>query len=55
MEGHFVHTDKDGNLAVIAVMYKLGAENPEIKKLWKQMPVEVGSKDGLAAPVRLNN
>ena len=52
MEGHFVHADKDGNLAVIAVMYKLGAENPEIKKLWKQMPVEVGSKDGLAAQVR---
>jgi carbonic anhydrase len=29
MEAHFVHADKDGNLAVIAVMFKEGSENSE--------------------------
>jgi len=52
MEGHFVHADKDGNLAVIAVMYKVGDENGGMKKLWKQMPAEEGNKAGLATQVK---
>ncbi|WP_045399480.1 carbonic anhydrase [Vibrio campbellii] len=35
LEAHFVHADKDGNLAVVAVFYKLGDENPALDKLLK--------------------
>jgi carbonic anhydrase len=52
MEGHFVHADYDGNLAVISVMYTIGDENHGMEKLWKQMPAEEGNKAGLASQVR---
>ncbi|HDM8237518.1 TPA: carbonic anhydrase, partial [Vibrio campbellii] len=35
LEAHFVHADKDGNLAVVAVFYKLGDENPALEQLLK--------------------
>ena len=47
MEAHFVHADKDGNLAVIALMFEEGAANPEIEKAWAQMPHEAGSTEQL--------
>jgi carbonic anhydrase len=47
MEAHFVHADKDGNLAVIAVMYKLGEYNTELEKAWKFIPHEVGASNEL--------
>ncbi len=52
MEGHFVHADKDGNLAVIAVMYKIGDANGGMEKLWKQIPAKVGDKVALASQVK---
>ncbi len=42
LEAHFVHAAKDGSLAVIALMYELGAENKIIKKLWSKMPHNAG-------------
>ncbi len=48
LEAHFVHADKKGNFAVIAVMYKEGKANAGLEKLWSQMPKEKG------APVPLN-
>lgn len=48
LEGHFVHADKDGNLAVIAVMYKEGAENKALSTLWSVMPKEANEKADLA-------
>ncbi len=51
MEGHFVHADKDGNLAVIAVMFKEGEANTELAKAWAQMPKEAGDKVHLSASV----
>ncbi|MEJ2045415.1 MAG: carbonic anhydrase family protein [Reinekea sp.] len=42
MEAHFVHADKDGNLAVIAVMLKEGKENPTLAKAWKHIPEREG-------------
>jgi len=51
MEGHFVHADKDGNLAVIAVMFKVGESNAELEKAWVQMPQKVGEKIFLSSPV----
>ncbi len=32
---HFVHTAKDGSVAVIAVMFELGEENPYLEKILK--------------------
>lgn len=49
MEGHLVHADKDGNLAVVAVMYQEGGNNPAIAKLWSQMPANAGDKAVLSA------
>jgi len=49
LEGHLVHADKDGNLAVIAVMFQEGAANPMLTKLWEKMPVKSGDKNALSA------
>lgn len=51
MEGHFVHADKDGNLAVISVMYEIGDKNPELEKAWRQMPSEIGKVNQLSGSV----
>jgi len=48
MEAHFVHMDKDGNLAVIAIMYKEGRENRGLKKVLYQLPKEKGHVSLLA-------
>jgi carbonic anhydrase len=47
MEAHFVHADKEGNLAVISVMYTIGDTNKELQKAWSQMPSDVGGKEKL--------
>lgn len=52
LEAHFVHAATDGQLAVVAVLYNLGEANPELKKLWQQMPQTIGEEVGMAAQVR---
>jgi len=47
MEAHYVHADKDGNLAVIALMMEEGAANGLIGKLWEKMPEKAGDKNTL--------
>ncbi len=54
MEAHFVHADKQGNLAVIAVMYKDGEANAELQKAWSVMPHETDVSHPLTAPVDAN-
>jgi carbonic anhydrase len=49
LEGHLVHADKDGNLAVVAVMYQEGAANALLGKLWEKMPAKAGEKAELPA------
>ncbi len=44
LEGHFVHKDKDGNLAVVGVMFEEGAANPVIDFLWQNLPQEVNKE-----------
>ncbi len=44
LEGHLVHADKDGNLAVVAVMFEVGGENRALAKLWQHMPEQAGEK-----------
>ncbi|MDY6855480.1 MAG: carbonic anhydrase family protein [Thermodesulfobacteriota bacterium] len=38
MEAHFVHADKNGNLAVIGIMYTKGNKNSAISGVWDNMP-----------------
>jgi carbonic anhydrase len=49
LEAHFVHRDTVGNLAVLAVFFEEGAENPNIATLWNAMPQNAG--DSAALPV----
>ena len=35
---HLVHADSEGHLAVVAVLFKPGAENPLVATLWKNIP-----------------
>ncbi len=44
LEAHFVHADSNGNLAVIAVMYKEGKENKGLKQAWKNIPKHKGEQ-----------
>ncbi len=52
MEAHFVHAAKDGSLAVIAVLMKIGAEKPVLGKLWKDFPVHEGEKNAVNHEVK---
>ncbi|MGX9416489.1 carbonic anhydrase [Vibrio sp. WJH972] len=38
LEGHFVHADKDGNLAVVAVMFDMGKKNEQLANLIQTLP-----------------
>lgn len=49
MEAHFVHADKAGNLAVVALMFKKGGENAELAKAWSKMPKHAGGKAMLSS------
>lgn len=44
MEAHFVHLDKNGNIAVLALMFEEGARNPELDKILEVLPKKVGQK-----------
>ena len=54
MEAHFVHADKAGNLAVVAVMFAQGNYNAELEKAWSQMPANKGDKQVLRHQVDAN-
>ena len=54
MEAHFVHSDKDGNLAVIALMFEEGAENKSLTKVWEHMPQQVGDVNALTDVISAN-
>lgn len=55
MEAHFVHADKDGNLAVVAVLLKEGAANKELAKAWAHMPEQAGHEVQLSSNVSAEN
>ena len=42
MEMHLVHKDAHGNLAVIGILYQIGAANPELQKLIDNLPHDIG-------------
>ena len=47
LEMHLVHADKDGNLAVVAVMFREGVASAALGKLWEKMPAKAGDKNAL--------
>ena len=47
LEAHFVHATKEGKLAVVAVMFEYGEENPIINKIWSKFPLELNHKESL--------
>ncbi len=55
LEGHFVHADKNGNLAVIAVMFEEGQANDVLSKVWEKMPASAGGKSRLKQTVSAND
>ena len=44
LEAHFVHVSKDGNLAVVGVLFNEGVENPVIRDIWRKMPLKKHAK-----------
>jgi carbonic anhydrase len=54
MEVHFVHADVDGNLAVVALMFKSGRENIELEKAWTHMPTHMDEKRSLTETIDAN-
>lgn len=52
MEGHLVHADANGNLAVVAIMFREGKANATLQKAWEQMPASAG--DPVALSTSLN-
>lgn len=48
LEAHLVHADQNGNLAVIAVMFKEGKPNPFLEPLWAHMPQQAGKEVAVA-------
>jgi carbonic anhydrase len=47
LEAHFVHASKDGELAVVALMFEEGDENKMLGQLWDKMPMKGGDKTKL--------
>jgi carbonic anhydrase len=51
LEVHLVHADKDGKLAVVAVMFREGAANEAVAAVWAKMPAKKDGKAKPAAPI----
>ncbi|MCE2573641.1 carbonic anhydrase [Motilimonas eburnea] len=46
-EAHLVHSNKAGELAVVAVFFEQGEANPALTSLWQAMPMHPGEKVSL--------
>jgi len=55
LEAHFVHASEDGKLAVVAVMFEDGKENPILKKIWNKMPHNAGKTASCGLPSKVIN
>lgn len=53
LEVHLVHSDKEGNLAVVGLMFEEGEANPLLATLWQQMPAHAGEKSALSKSVNV--
>ena len=48
LEEHLTHADKDGNLAVVSVLFEEGGSNALLEKVWGSAPGTAGSEASLA-------
>lgn len=48
MVAHLVHKSADGKLAVVAVLFKQGAENAVLNNIWANLPNEVNKENVVA-------
>jgi len=48
MVAHLVHKNDEGKLAVVAVLFRKGAENPLVQALWDALPQEKGQAQDVA-------
>ncbi|VAW65296.1 Carbonic anhydrase, alpha class [hydrothermal vent metagenome] len=55
LEAHFVHADKNANLAVIALMFDIGDENKTLDKAWSKMPQHTDDKYTLSNKVNADD
>lgn len=55
LEAHFVHLSKNGELAVVALMFEDGKANPIIEKIWNKMPHKVGETATCALSFKVIN
>jgi len=53
MEAHFVHKSERGEIAVVGVFMKKGAENGLVRTLWQSLPEEA-NKEKVVADVLVN-
>lgn len=51
LEGHFVHADKNGQLAVIGVLFEEGRSNSGLAKALQQLPKTNGEKYALTSEI----
>ncbi len=55
LEAHFVHSDKNGNLAVIALMLDIGNENKTLAQALSKLPEHTGDKFALTTKINAEN
>lgn len=51
---HLVHKSAEGKLAVVAVLFRQGEENPALKPLFAKLPAREGDKVAIGAPLDPN-
>jgi carbonic anhydrase len=51
LEGHLVHANDKGELAVVAVMFEPGGANPALGQAWQSLPAKAGEHHELKEPV----
>ncbi|WP_372882980.1 carbonic anhydrase family protein [Psychromonas sp.] len=55
LEGHLVHADAAGNLAVVAVMFTEKGSNAAFAQAWSQMPKHAGDQYQLNTVFNIND
>ncbi len=54
LEVHFVHANKKGDLAVVAMMFEMGLEHAGLAKLWEKMPMKADEHESLTGVFKQN-
>ena len=54
LEAHFVHRSEDKQYAVVAVMFKEGAANPLLERIWEKMPEKARESVSITPDMGLN-